>query len=85
MNSYDFFIYEFICFMNSYMNNEFGCTKVPDVIPCLSQVSSDWPKDIPGIILSSAYTLYKSGINPDKQSYPTVSRFQMRMMEFRFL
>ena len=29
MKSYDFFIYEFICFMNSNMN--FGCIKVPDV------------------------------------------------------
>ena len=29
MNSYDFFIYEFKCFMNSIY--EFRCTKVPDV------------------------------------------------------
>ena len=31
MNSYVFFIYEFICFMNSLFIYEFGCTKVPDV------------------------------------------------------
>ena len=47
------------------------------VLPCLSQVSSDGPKDMPGITLSSAYTLYIRGINPDKQSYPMGSRFQM--------
>ena len=45
------------------------------VIPCLSQVSSDGPKDIPGITLPSVYTLYipQAGMKPDKQSYPTVT------------
>ena len=27
-------------------------------MPCLSQIDSDGPKDIPGITLSSAYTMY---------------------------
>ena len=37
MNSYDFFIYGFICFMNLYMNS--GCIKVPDAsLAILSQL-----------------------------------------------
>ena len=36
------------------------------------------PKDIPGISLSSCYTLYIPGINLDKQGYPTGAGFQMR-------
>ena len=31
--------------------------------------------------LSPAYTLYMPGINPDKQSYPMGSRFQMLAVE----
>ena len=41
------------------------------MIPCLSQVSSNGPKDIPGIALRPACTLYISGINPNKPGYPT--------------
>ena len=55
------------------------CTNNPVwVIPCLSQVHSDGPKDIPGITFWCDYTLYIPGINPDKPSYPTGIRFQMR-------
>ena len=47
MNSYDFFIYEFTCFMNSYMFHkfiyEFGCTKVPDVLFAICHRLWAWP------------------------------------------
>ena len=32
MNSYDFFIYEFICFMNSYMNS--GVPRFQMILSC---------------------------------------------------
>ena len=38
MNSYDFFIYEFICFMNSYMNS--GVPRFQMIVVTLSQVAT---------------------------------------------
>ena len=59
-------------------DRDIPCTNISDwVITCLSPVCSDRTKDIPGITLWSAYTLYIPGINPDKPSYPTDIRFQM--------
>ena len=40
MNSYDFFIYEFICFMNSYMNSGVSRFQMYIILFALHQFSS---------------------------------------------
>ena len=47
MNSYDFFMYEFICFMNSYMNSgvpRFQMWQAPPLVAhtLLTQPGTDW-------------------------------------------
>ena len=58
------------------------CTNNPVWViqwPCLSQVSSDGPKDIPGITLWSAYTtLYIPDVNTTSKVIQQVSDFRCR-------
>ena len=50
------------------------CTNNPVwVIPCLSQVHSNWPKDIPGITFWCSYTLYILVWTPTSQVIQRVS------------
>ena len=57
MNSYDFFIYEFICFMNSYMNS--GVPRFQMVITSIATATSQSTRALQAINLQRLSSLHQ--------------------------
>ena len=67
MNSYDFFIYEFICFMNSYMNS--GVPRFQMLNP---QSTTNNPCPFNLNTLSSTLNPVPSTLNPQRSGLKTL-------------